>query len=75
MGWGTILECINIVLNGFYWNIMCLCSFSKEFWVMDSLGTTGDFLTSHEEIVGVSVVGVVGVEHCVEWSCVCGVSI
>lgn len=42
---------------------------------MDSLGTTGDFLTSHEEIVGVSVVGVVGVEHCVEWSCVCGVSI
>lgn len=42
---------------------------------MDTLCTTGDFLTSHEEIVGVGVVGVVGVEHGVEWTSIRGITV
>ena len=42
---------------------------------MDTLCTTGDFLTSHEEIVRVGVVGVVGVEHGVEWTSIRGITV
>lgn len=42
---------------------------------MDTLCTTGDFLTSHEEIVGVGVVGVVRVEHGVEWTSIRGITV
>ena len=50
-------------------------SFLEEFWFMDSLGSTGNFLSSHEEIIGVSVVGVDRVKHSVEWPCIGGVPV
>lgn len=42
---------------------------------MNTLCTTRNFLTSHEEVVGVGVVRVVGVEHRIEWTGICGIAV
>lgn len=40
---------------------------------MISLGTGGDFLTSHEEIVGESIIWVILAEHGIKWSSILGI--
>jgi len=68
MGWSTVLESIDVVLNCVDWDIPEFGSFNQHFWVVDSLSSTGDFFTSHEEIVRVCVIWIVWVQHGVEWS-------
>ena len=66
MCWRTIAERLDIVLNRLNRDVVGLCTLSKHNWIMNTLGTRGDLLTTHEEIVRVGVIGVVGVEHRVE---------
>lgn len=68
VSWSTIFKGIDVVLDGVNWDLPELGSLDKHFWIVDSLGTTCDFFTSHEEIVGVSIVRVSWVQHSVEWS-------
>jgi hypothetical protein len=75
MGWCSILEGINVLLDGLNWDLVMLSSLGKELWVMDSLGSTGDLFSSHEEVVGVSVVLIMRVKHGVEGSSIGGIPI
>lgn len=75
MGRSSILERINIFLDSVRRNVMGKGSFLEEFWFVDSLSTTSNLLTSHEEIIRVSIVRVVWVKHGVERSGICGISI
>ena len=71
----SILKGINVLLDGLNWDLVGLSSFSQEFWFVDPLGTTGDLFTSHEEIIRVGVVGVNWINHGIEGSGICGVSV
>jgi len=51
VSWGSVFKCINIILNGINWDVEKLGSLSKHFRIVDSLGTTCDFFSSHEEII------------------------
>ena len=66
MGRCAVLEGIDVVLNGRDGNLVCGGSLSKELRVVDTLGSRGDLLTTHEEVVRVCVVRVDGVNHSVE---------
>ena len=72
---GTILEGFDVVFDGLNRNAEGLGSFSQHNWVVDSLSTTRDFFSAHEEVIRVCVVGVSWVNHSVERSCIDGISI
>ena len=71
----SVLEGINILLDGVHRDIVGCCSLSQECRVMDSLSAGGNLLASHEEVVAVSVVGVIRVQHSVEWTSIGWISI
>jgi hypothetical protein len=75
MSWGTVLEGVNVVLDGVDWDFKMLGSLDEHLWDVDSLSSRSDLLTSHEEIVRVGVVGVSWVQHCIEWTGIGWVSI
>ena len=75
MGRSSVFEWIDIFLDGVYWNLVSSGSLSKEFWVMDSLSSWSNFLSSHEEIVTISVVRVIRVQHGVEWTSISWVAV
>ena len=70
MGRCAILEGIDIFLNGSDRDLVCGGSLSKELGVMNSLSSRSDLLTTHEEVVRVSVVRVAWVNHSVEGTCI-----
>ena len=71
----SILECINVILNSVEWYFVGCSSLSEEFGVMNSLRSRCDLFATHEEIVRIGVVGIVRVQHCVEWTSICRVSV
>ena len=66
----SILESIDVILNGRDRDAEGLSSLGKHLRVMHSLGTTGDLLSAHEEVIGVCIVGIIGVDHGVEGTCI-----
>lgn len=75
MGRSAVFEGVNIFLNSCNGDAVVGSTLSQEFWVVDSLSTTGNFLTSHEEVVRVSVVGVLRVNHGIERSSIGRISV
>ena len=68
MGRGTILEGIDVLLNGVEGDLVYGGSLCKELGVVNTLSSRGDFLTTHEEVVRVCVIRIAGVNHSVEWT-------
>uniref|UniRef100_A0A7S3CR00 Uncharacterized protein n=1 Tax=Strombidium rassoulzadegani TaxID=1082188 RepID=A0A7S3CR00_9SPIT len=66
VGGGSVLEGVDVVLNGVDGDAEVLGSLGEHLGVVDSLGSAGDLLSPHEEVVRVGVVGVGGVQHRVE---------
>lgn len=66
MGEGSISKAVNIVFDCARVNFTLDGSLFKNFRVMDSLSTTQNFLTSHEEIVGTGVSRVIVADGSVE---------
>ena len=66
MGRSSILEGIDVILDGCQRDLVNGCTLSQELGVVDTLSTTGDLLTSHEEIIRVCVVRVFRVDHGIE---------
>jgi len=64
--WGTHAEGINVVLDCSGIDIMSLATLDQKVGVVDTLSSRQDLLTTHEEIVRVRVLGVLGVGHSVE---------
>jgi len=64
----SVFEAVNVVFNSFRVNSLGNGSFSEDDWVVDSLGTTEDFFSSHEEIVWASKSWVIFADGRVEWS-------
>ena len=71
----TILESIDVVFDLLDWNSAGLSSLCQHLRVVNTLRSTGDLFTSHEEVVRVGVVGVIRVEHGVEGAGVDGVAV
>lgn len=68
VGGCSVFKWVDVVFDCFYGNTTLSCSLSEEFWVVDTLGSWGNLFSAHEEVVGVCVSAVVGVNHSVEWS-------
>ena len=68
VGRRSILEGIDVVLDGLNRDLEVLGAFNEHGWVVDSLSAGGDLLTAHEEVVRVRVVRISRVQHCVERS-------
>lgn len=68
MGRCAVLEGVNIFLNASNRDLVVSSALSKEVWVVDSLSSTGDLFTSHEEVIRVCIVGVLRVDHSIERS-------
>jgi len=75
MSWGTVLEGLNIVGDSMNWDFKMLGSLCEHFWVMNSLGSSGNLFSSHEEIVRVGVVWISWVQHGIEWSSIGWISV
>lgn len=75
MSVGSVFEGVNVVLNSGNWDSKEVGSFNKHFCVVNSLSSTCNFFTSHEEIVRVSVIRIFWVKHGVEWSHCCWIAI
>jgi hypothetical protein len=75
MGRGSVLEGINVFLDGVDGNFMSSGSLGKELGLVNTLGSGGNLLATHEEIVGVSVVRVMRVNHSVEWTSIHGIAV
>jgi hypothetical protein len=65
----SIFEGVNVGLDGFNLNSFYNSSFFKDFWIVDSLGSRDDFLTSHENIIRIGKDRVILVKHGIERSC------
>ena len=75
MGGSTVLERIDVVLDGLDGDALGRGSLGEHDRVVHSLSSRGDLLSTHEEIVRVAVVRIVWVQHGVEGSDGGGVSI
>ena len=62
----TVLESFNVVFNLLDRYALGLCSFGQHCWVVHSLCSARDFLSTHEKVVRVGVVGIIWVYHGVE---------
>lgn len=70
----AVLEAFDVVGDGGGVDSLVDCTLAEHVRVMDALGTGKDLLTSHEEVVGTGVVGVVLAEHCVERTSSCWIA-
>lgn len=75
VGVSTVFERFDVIFNGIDLNAAFSSSLGQEFRIVNSLSTTGNFFTSHEEIVRVGVSGVILAGHGVERSGGDGVSV
>lgn len=69
VGISPVLEGVNIGLNSLNLYSLCDCSFSEQLWLVDSLGSRDNLLSSHEHIIGISQFRILLVKHGVERSC------
>lgn len=72
---GAIAETLDVVSDGVGFDATLHCALLKHNGVVDSLGTTGDFFTAHEKVIGAGKVGVIRGEHGVERSGFLGVTV
>jgi hypothetical protein len=71
----TILEGIDVILNGRDRDLVCGGSLCKELGVVNTLSSRSDLLTTHEEVVRVCVIRVARVNHGVEGTSIDWVSV
>ena len=72
---GTVFHGLEVVVDGLGVNSLLNCSLFQENWVVNTLSTWQDFLTSHEEVIRAGKSGVILTEHSVERSGVDRVSV
>ena len=70
MHWSTVLKRIDVVFDLLDRDAHGLGPLSKHCWVMNTLSSARDLLTTHEKVVRVCVVGVSWVNHGIEGPCV-----
>lgn len=75
MGGSTVLERIDVVLDGLDGDALGRGSLGEHDRVVHSLSSRGDLLSAHEEIVRVGVVLVMRVKHGVEGASIDGVAV
>ena len=75
MGVGSEFKAVDIVSKGGRVKSLGFGSLLHQLWVVDSLGSWQDLLSSHEEIVGAGEIGVIFTEHGVEGSGWDGISV
>ena len=68
MRWSAVLEGVDVVLQGLHRDLEELCTLRKHVRIVNTLGSRCYLLATHEEIVGVGIVRIMRVKHCVEWS-------
>ena len=71
----SVLEGIDIFLDGVDRNFVSGGSLGQELGLVNTLGSRCNFLTTHEKVVGVSVVRVMRVNHCIEWTSIYGIAV
>ena len=71
----TILKRLDVVFDLLDRNAQPLGSLSQHSWVMDTLCATSYFLTAHEEIVRIRVLGIIWVNHSVEGASIDWISV
>ena len=68
VSWCTVLERVDVVLDGLDWDFKKLGARGEHIRVVNTLSTTSNLFAPHKEVVRVRVVGVVWVQHSVEWA-------
>jgi len=71
----SVFHGVNVLAEGVNIEATFLGSLLEHHWVVNTLGTRGNFLTAHEEIVRVGEAAVLGVQHSVERSSAHGVAV
>lgn len=71
----AILECVDVLLDCSNRNLVMGGTLSQELRFVNSLSSRCNLFTSHEEIVAVSVVGVMRVKHSVERTGIGGIAV
>src|SRR3989338_4077595 len=66
MRWSTVLEGINVRLDGVDWDVVLLGPLGQQLGIMDALGSRHNLLTSHEEIIRVAPPSIIRIRHRVE---------